>query len=58
MASFSNNESIEDFKLRLNSLTEKLNRTTKNLNQTLEKNAKVPQQSGPRPQAMEVNKHG
>jgi hypothetical protein len=34
MADFSNAESIEDFKHRLNSLTEKLNRTTKNLNQT------------------------
>jgi hypothetical protein len=34
MAGFSNAESIEDFKYKLNSLTEKLNRTTKNLNQT------------------------
>jgi hypothetical protein len=38
MTGFSSTESLEDFKLRLNSLTEKLNKTTKNLNQTPEKN--------------------
>ena len=34
MAGFSNAESPEEFKHRLNSLTEKLNKTTKNTDQT------------------------
>jgi hypothetical protein len=41
MANFSNDESIEEFKSRLNSLTEKLNRTGKNLNQTPNKPEEV-----------------
>jgi prefoldin subunit 5 len=51
MANFSNDESIEEFKQRLNSLTEKLNNTTKNLNQTPEKIGRLPKQLSPRLQA-------
>jgi exonuclease VII small subunit len=35
MEGFENVESFEEFKYRLNSLTEKLNKTSKNLNQAL-----------------------
>jgi exonuclease VII small subunit len=35
MEGFENVESFEEFKHRLNSLTEKLNKTSKNLNQAL-----------------------
>jgi len=37
MAGFSNTEPLEEFKLRLNSLTEKLNKTTKNIDQAIHK---------------------
>jgi hypothetical protein len=41
MAGFSNSESLEDFKHRLNSLTEKLNKTDKNSNQAPNKTKAV-----------------
>jgi hypothetical protein len=41
MSDFNNAESLEDFKHRLDSLTEKLNKITKNLNQAPNKNKEV-----------------
>ena len=58
MANFSNDESIAEFKQRLNFLTEKLNKTAKNLNQTSEKIGGLPNQSSPGLQATRGEQFG